>query len=90
MLTHTGSRTRRLYRTGDAVFPGRKGKIIPRRDEIPQEYHELLDWYGSEYDKAPSGDTNSDALLALRGSGKRLWAGEHADDYVKRLREGWA
>jgi hypothetical protein len=30
-----------------------------------------------------------DPLLALRGSGKELWADEHADDYVRRLREGW-
>jgi hypothetical protein len=27
-------------------------------------------------------------LMALRGSGKALWACEHADDYVRRLREG--
>jgi hypothetical protein len=31
----------------------------------------------------------SDPLLALYGSGKDLWADEHADEYVKRLREGW-
>src|ERR1700693_5680587 len=24
-----------------------------------------------------------------RASGKELWADEHADEYVKRLREGW-
>ncbi len=30
-----------------------------------------------------------DPLLALRGSGKDLWADETADDYVRRLREGW-
>lgn len=29
-----------------------------------------------------------DPLLLLRGSGKRLWATEHADDYVRRLRQG--
>lgn len=29
-----------------------------------------------------------DPLLALIGSGKDLWADEHADDYVRRLREG--
>jgi hypothetical protein len=23
------------------------------------------------------------------GSGKKLWADEHADEYVKRFREGW-
>jgi hypothetical protein len=30
----------------------------------------------------------TDPLLALRGSGKDLWADEHADEYVRRLREG--
>jgi len=30
-----------------------------------------------------------DPLLALRGSGKYTWADEHADDYIRRLREGW-
>jgi len=30
-----------------------------------------------------------DALLALAGSGKELWADEHADEYVRRLRECW-
>lgn len=28
-----------------------------------------------------------DPLLALRGTGKALWADEHADEYVRRLRE---
>ena len=31
----------------------------------------------------------SDPLLALYGSGKQLWADEHADEYVARLRKGW-
>lgn len=35
------------------------------------------------------GSKENDPLLALRGSGKELWADEHADDYVRRLREGW-
>jgi hypothetical protein len=32
---------------------------------------------------------SEDPLLALYGSGKALWADEHADEYVARLREGW-
>lgn len=31
----------------------------------------------------------NDPLLALIGTGKHLWADEHADDYVRRLREDW-
>jgi hypothetical protein len=30
-----------------------------------------------------------DALLALCVSGSDLWADEHADEFVHRLREGW-
>jgi len=30
-----------------------------------------------------------DPLLVLYGSGKDLWADEHADEYVRRIREGW-
>jgi hypothetical protein len=32
---------------------------------------------------------DDDPLLALRGSGKEIWADEHADEYVRRLRDGW-
>jgi len=30
-----------------------------------------------------------DPLLALRGSGRHLWANQHADEFVKSLRAGW-
>jgi hypothetical protein len=30
----------------------------------------------------------ADPLLALYGSGREVWADEHADDYVARLRGG--
>jgi len=32
---------------------------------------------------------NDDPLLQLYGDGKDLWADEHADEYVRRIREGW-
>jgi hypothetical protein len=89
MLTSTGPSTRRLFRTGDTTAPGRKGKITPHRYEIPAAYHELLDWYASQYDVKPQADGAPDTLLALRGSGQRLWADERPDAYVARLREGW-
>jgi Uracil DNA glycosylase superfamily len=34
-------------------------------------------------------DCKNDLLVALRGSGKKLWANEHSDEYVRRLRTGW-
>ena len=30
-----------------------------------------------------------DAILGLRGSGREIWAGEDADQYVHRLRKDW-
>ncbi|MGC2323021.1 MAG: hypothetical protein WA463_10360 [Terriglobales bacterium] len=41
-----------------------------------------------EIKKHRTNPDNADPLLSLRGSGKRLWAQEHADDCVRRLREG--
>jgi len=42
----------------------------------------------------PSSDSDSrseqrDPLLELLGSGRDLWANEHADEYVQRLRKFW-
>lgn len=30
-----------------------------------------------------------DPLLALRGTGRRIWANEHADEFVHHLRADW-
>jgi hypothetical protein len=56
---------------------------------IPPRYHPLLDWYAREYASQRSRKPGADPLLALRGSGRELWADEQADQYVRRLREGW-
>lgn len=93
MLTETARGRRRLYRSGDAVRPGRTGKIVPRREEIPPKYHPLLDWYrkwsGGVAARRPAIDASADPLLRLRGSGREIWKHEHADEFVRRLREGW-
>ncbi len=36
-----------------------------------------------------SKNIENDPLLSLRGSGRELWRDEHADEYVRRLRDGW-
>ena len=89
MLYETGKTRRRLFRPGDSYNPAREdSKTIPAREDIPAKYRYLLDWYDAEYiQKKPSAQI--DPLLSLRGSGKTIWAGEHADEYVRRLREGW-
>jgi hypothetical protein len=90
MLFETGPGRRRLFRKGDAYHPDREGaKITPRREEMPHGYDGLLNWYNDWCSRTVSASPKADPLLSLRGSGKDLWADEHADDYVRRLREGW-
>lgn len=90
MLLETGENRRRLFRPSDPYHPAREGaKVTPAREDIPAEYHELLDWYSKDYARLGRRRVETDPLLDLRGSGRALWASEHADDYVRRLREGW-
>ncbi len=90
MLFETSPGRRRLFRKGDSYHPQREGsKITPSREDIPSEYSGLLGWYEEWSSKAAKCSLKDDPLLALYGSGRDLWADEHADDYVRRLREGW-
>lgn len=94
MLLETQKGRRRLWREGDSSMPGRTGKIIPRREDIPPKYHYLLDWYAKWSGGSSSGASRppksaTDPLLRLRGSGREIWKHEHADEFVRKLREGW-
>jgi hypothetical protein len=90
MLFETGSGKRRLYRRGDAYDPAREGgKITPSAEAIPGRYQELLGWYREWSSAAQRAAPTADPLLALAGSGQRLWSEEHADEYVRRVRENW-
>ena len=40
-------------------------------------------------DEKTAAEIENDPLLSLLGTGRDIWADEHADDYVNRLREGW-
>ncbi len=90
MLFETSSGRRRLFRPGDPYHPEREGrKIVPPAQDIPEQYRNLLTWYRNWTTESSGGRGGGDPLLALRGSGRKLWADEHADEYVRRLREGW-
>jgi hypothetical protein len=95
ILYETRSGFRRLFRPGDDVHPDRvqtrrPSKTKPIKDEIPETYHPLLDWYETwirdSNQPAALGSMDDDPLLRLRGSGRHIWADEHADEYVERLR----
>ena len=86
----------RLFRPGDFTWASRHqkrkpSKTVPKREEIPQQYWPLLDWYEtwSIETHLPAAPVNweDDALIRLIGSGEHIWADEHADEYVNRLRE---
>ncbi|MBI4482407.1 MAG: hypothetical protein HY652_05900 [Acidobacteria bacterium] len=90
MLFATGKHTRRLFRKGDAYHPAREGaKMVPNKDDVPAEYHYLIDWYHSTYAPRGGSPEKSDPILGLRGLGKEIWAGEDPDSYVRRLRKDW-
>lgn len=94
ILTETGPGKRRLYRIGDITSPGRTGKLTPNRADIPSKYRFLLDWYQKWSVNSSRGGTGNagpamDPLLRLRGSGREIWKHEHADEFVRNLREGW-
>jgi hypothetical protein len=90
MLFETKPGRRRLFRPGDPYDQGRDGsKTKPSEDSIPVEYRPLLKWY-ADWSKSQHGKKGRfDTLLQLAGSGRKIWANEHADEYVNRLREGW-
>ena len=86
MLFETSKGQRRLFKPGDPFDPRRNlGRFTPRKDEMPQNYRELIDWYWNEY--VGGGRQAADPILSLRGLGKVIWADEDADTYVERLRD---
>ena len=90
MLFATGRFTRRLFRKGDPFHPDRDGsKITPDPDEIPTKYRSLLDWYENDYAPPARRGSQEDSILELKGLGKEIWKNVDADEYVRKLREGW-
>lgn len=82
--------TYRLFRPGDPSVPSRKGKTKPERNELPERYRYLLDWYEQMYcAKGGEAKEDDDPILQMRGVGKEIWADENADEYVRRIRSNW-
>jgi hypothetical protein len=93
MLFETRPGHLRLFRPEDTPHPlrqtGKPSKHMPKRDEVDQQFHPLLDWYEDWIKKQPSSGTpnyDDDPLIRLIGSGRHIWADEHADEYVENLR----
>lgn len=90
MLFQTRPGYRRLYCSGDVFDPRRDGsKTVPEALKIPERYRSLLAWYATWSQGRGRGASRFAALLALEGSGKDLWGGASADEYINRMREEW-
>jgi hypothetical protein len=82
--------TYRLFRSGDRANASRRGKMKPVRQELPERYHYLLDWYEKWASIGGTGrGEEDDPILQMRGVGKELWADTNADEYVRALRSNW-
>ncbi len=82
--------TYRLFKPGDGHHPDRGGKTQPSRDELPAEYHGLLDWYEQVYSKGTGADMfESDPVLAMLGAGEEIWKDECGDAFIARERREW-
>ncbi|MGP8261201.1 MAG: hypothetical protein ACLQM6_14760 [Acidobacteriaceae bacterium] len=81
----------RLLAPTDYIHPDRHQKFYPSYEEIPEQYHELLDWAKRRCaDRQEGAQTEWLAgLRKLTGLGKEIWAGIDPDAYVRSLREGW-
>lgn len=90
VLVETSAGHRRLFHRGDSFHPERAGsKTMPEAEDLPPRYRELLTWFQSWAEEKFKDAIKNDPLLKLQGSGAHLWADEPADEYVRRLREGW-
>ena len=84
----------RLFRPNDFAWASRyqkrkPSKIVPKREQVPQKYWPLLDWYEEWSRQVPLVEPikwEDDPLIRLIGSGKHIWADEHAEEYVENLR----
>jgi hypothetical protein len=77
----------RLFRPGDDFHPDRKGKMAPHREELPKQYHPLLDWYEKEYCRqASAANDDEDPVLQMWGVGKEIWKDEGGDAFIARER----
>lgn len=86
MFYRTEKGAYRLFRPGDDWHPERKGKTAPRREELPPQYHGLLEWYEKEYCRKSVDSDEDDPVLQMWGVGKEIWREEGGDAFIARER----
>ena len=87
MFYKVGAGTYRLVRPGDDFHSDRKGKMAPRREELPRQYYSLLDWFENEYSRQTSTpNDDDDPVLQMWGVGREIWKDEGGDAFIARER----
>jgi len=91
MVFREGDNRIRLLAPTDYVHPDRHQKFYPSYEEVPEKYHELLDWAKSRCETGSNANSTNwlEGLHRLKGMGKEIWKGVDPDAYVRSLREGW-
>lgn len=89
MLTELSDGLRRLYLEGDSFHPSRNGaQSVPKAEDLPPHLRRWLSWYeswGRAHPQKQEPVPAIDPLLALAGT----WTFGDADEYLRKLREGW-
>lgn len=89
MLYATARGQRRLLAPGDPVDPARNGRMWPESSQIPEPLRPLLAWAKQRYMSRQPEVRPLQGLIDLEGSGRHIWKGGAADQYVREVREGW-
>jgi hypothetical protein len=85
ILYATRTTHRRLFRTNDRCHAGREGAPThPEWSALPPEYDHLRHWYEEVWNVRSQ---EQDPLLAAIGTGREIWADQHADEYIAELRD---
>jgi hypothetical protein len=80
----------RLLAPSDYVHPDRHQKFYPDLEDIPEKYHEVVEWAKRRHERTDNSPVRwLESLHQLKGMGKGAWKGVDADAYVRGLREGW-
>lgn len=89
MLTRSARGRRRLFRRGDEFHSLRAmGKTTPRREDLIEKYHDLLDWYETEYNQSRETErtergATAETLMKLMGTINR----DDADEMIRIIND---
>ncbi len=89
MLYATAGARRRLFRSGDDYHPYREGgKTAPNREDIPEAYRKLVDWYERDYFRRPGEPPYIDRTQSVWERIHAIWDRVPAEEKRKLPQDG--